>query len=350
MTAPETGSTSVEEPQETLVHAGKARGGRDSSSTDPISFSKPEDRLLAGQIDEVRTADLRAEALKFRSDMQKSAVRGFVGGRVDLLPHQMFIANEVSSRVTPRVLLADEVGLGKTIEAGLILHRLHLTGRANRVLILLPDALVNQWFVELLRRFNLVASVIDEERCEDLESDDPEGNPFLSCQIALSSINYIAGDEERTEQCVTAGWDLLIVDEAHHLEWSPESASAAYELVETLARKPRAFSFSPPHLSNSVRRGTSRGCGCSTRSATTAWRNFRRKRALRGKRVAVDRLLSGEALTASDQSLFARNPSACDTTEALATGGEEAVSELVMSCCWTSSAQVASCSATRERH
>jgi len=52
-------------------------------------------------------------------------------------------------------LLADEVGLGKTIEACLILHRLILTGRAQRVLILLPESLVHQWFVELLRRFNL---------------------------------------------------------------------------------------------------------------------------------------------------------------------------------------------------
>jgi ATP-dependent helicase HepA len=137
---------------------------------DTISFSKPEDRLLAGQIDDIRASDLRAEGLKWRADMQRSSVRGFVGGRVDLLPHQMFIANEVSNRVTPRVLLADEVGLGKTIEAGLILHRLHLTDRANRVLILLPDALVNQWFVELLRRFNLVTSVLDEERCLDLGS------------------------------------------------------------------------------------------------------------------------------------------------------------------------------------
>ena len=55
-------------------------------------------------------------------------MRGYVGGRVDLIPHQMSIAGEVAGRLVPRVLLADEVGLGKTIEAGLILHRLHLTG------------------------------------------------------------------------------------------------------------------------------------------------------------------------------------------------------------------------------
>ena len=61
------------------------------------------------------------------------------------------------------MLLADEVGLGKTIESCLILHRLLLTGRTQRVLILVPESLVHQWFVELLRRFNLWFSIFDED-------------------------------------------------------------------------------------------------------------------------------------------------------------------------------------------
>ena len=298
---------------------------------DTISFSKPEDRLLAGQIDDVRTADLRAEALKFRSDMQKSPVRGFVGGRVDLLPHQMFIANEVSSRVTPRVLLADEVGLGKTIEAGLILHRLHLTGRANRVLIHLPDALVNQWFVELLRRFNLVASVIDEERCEAIESDDPEANPYLSCQIALSSLHYIAGDEERTEQCLTAGWDLLIVDEAHHLEWSPESASAAYELVEALAGETPGLlllTATPQQLGPEGHFARLRLLDPERYDSLEKFQEEAEHYAATAS--AVDRLLSGEELTASDHSLFSQKSERVKKlTEALATGCDETRQQLV---------------------
>ena len=59
---------------------------------------------------------------------RKSSVRGFLGGRIDLIPHQLYIADEVSSRQAPRVLLSDEVGLGKTIEACLILHRLLISG------------------------------------------------------------------------------------------------------------------------------------------------------------------------------------------------------------------------------
>ena len=78
-------------------------------------------------------------------------------------------------------LLADEVGLGKTIEACLILHRLILTGRRNAVLILVPESLVHQWFVELLRRFNLWFHIYDEERCEAAGT----RNPFLEAQLIL---------------------------------------------------------------------------------------------------------------------------------------------------------------------
>ncbi|HWB05900.1 MAG TPA: helicase-related protein [Verrucomicrobiales bacterium] len=206
-----------------------------------LSFSKPEDRLRAGHVDGDELYKLRLEALLRRAKMRQSPVRGFCGARVDLLPHQMYIASEVASRLAPRVLLADEVGLGKTIEAGLILHRLHLTGRAARVLILVPEPLVHQWFVELLRRFNLLFSLFDEERCYSIARLDKDANPFLDSQLILCSLDFLTRDGEtatsglRRSQIVSAGWDLLIVDEAHHLEWSPDQPGPAYSLVEELA-------------------------------------------------------------------------------------------------------------------
>jgi ATP-dependent helicase HepA len=202
---------------------------------DTISFSKPQDRLMASQVDELRTFDLRVETLERRAQMRRSPVRGFSGGRVDLLPHQMYIAHEVAGRLLPRVLLADEVGLGKTIEAALILHRLHLTGRAERVLILVPEALVHQWFVELYRRFNLRFSIYDEARCDELETEEEGINPFSQSQLIICSTRFLAESENRAAQVLAAGWNLLIVDEAHHLEWSTQQASASYSLVEKLA-------------------------------------------------------------------------------------------------------------------
>ena len=150
-----------------------------------------------------------------------------------MITHQLHIASEVAGRLAPRVLLADEVGLGKTIEACLTLHRLHLTGRADRVLILVPDPLVHQWFVELLRRFNLLFSLFDEERCAAIQAGDPEVNPFLDSQLVLVSAPFLGGSPKRSEQAVAAGWDLLIVDEAHHLE----AGSDGYELAAQLAAR-----------------------------------------------------------------------------------------------------------------
>jgi ATP-dependent helicase HepA len=204
--------------------------------SDAISFSQPDKRLLAGQLDPTEVFDLRVAALEQQYRRRKSPVRGFVGGRIDLIPHQLYLASEVAGRMVPRVLLADEVGLGKTIEACLILHRLILTGRAQRVLILVPDSLVHQWFVELLRRFNLWFHIFDEERCDAIETTNPDTNPFLEDQLVLASLSLFTGKERRTAQALAAGWDLLVVDEAHHLGWTPEAVSPEYALVEALGR------------------------------------------------------------------------------------------------------------------
>ena len=183
--------------------------------SDLISFSKPEERLLVGQVDELAQFDLRVECLSRRRSLRQSPIRGFAGARVDLIPHQISIAAEVATRMVPRVLLADEVGLGKTIEAGLILQRLHLTGRAERVLVLLPPALLNQWFVEMFRRFQMSFSIFDEERCASLDAGGE--NPFLDSQLVICGIDFLSSNPQRAAQAREAGWDLLVVDEAHHL-------------------------------------------------------------------------------------------------------------------------------------
>jgi ATP-dependent helicase HepA len=195
-----------------------------------------DDRLFAGDVDSPEMFALRRETLDHDYQRRISPVHGFVGGKVDLIPHQLYIAHEVSSRFAPRVLLSDQVGLGKTIEACLILHRLLVTGRISRVLILVPESLVHQWFVEVLRKFNLWFNIFDEKRCASLEKGAPEGNPFLDDQLVICSIEFLAGSEKRTKQAVSANWDMLVVDEAHHLEWSVAEASPEYSIVDLLSR------------------------------------------------------------------------------------------------------------------
>jgi ATP-dependent helicase HepA len=204
---------------------------------DSISFSKPEDRLIGGQIDQSSAFNLRYEAIARLAHARQSEVAGFVGGRIDLIPHQLYIASEVANRYMPRVLLADEVGLGKTIEACLILHRLHLTGRAERILIVLPESLVHQWFIELLRRFNLWFTLVDAAHCESVTSVDAETNPFNAEQLVICSIKTLLEHRRWAECALSTRWDMLVVDEAHHLEWSREVVSPEYQLIEDLTKK-----------------------------------------------------------------------------------------------------------------
>ena len=200
-----------------------------------LHFNQPKERLFAGQIDSDTWFRLRLEALRHQHDLARLPVRGLIGGRVDLIPHQLYIADEVSQRRAPRVLLADEVGLGKTIEAGLILHRLLLSERVGRVLVIVPDALLYQWLVEMLRRFNVRFSILDEERFAAWQEADPEVNPFLEEPHVLCGLNFLTQHRAVATMALAGEWDMLIVDEAHHLQWSPEAASPAYRLVQALA-------------------------------------------------------------------------------------------------------------------
>ena len=194
------------------------------------------DRLFMGDIDSPEKFALRRETLYHDYKRRISPVHGFVGGKIDLIPHQLYIAHEVSSRFAPRVLLCDQVGLGKTIEACLILHRLLVTGRISRVLILVPESLIHQWFVEVLRKFNLWFNIFDEDRCASLEDSAVDGNPFLDDQLIICSIEFLASSEKRARQAISADWDMLVVDEAHHLEWSVSEVSIEYSIVEMLSQ------------------------------------------------------------------------------------------------------------------
>jgi ATP-dependent helicase HepA len=232
-----------------------------------VQFSTPRDRLFAGQIDKHDHFYLRYLTLSLQNQHRQSSIMGLAGPRVQLLPHQLYIANQVAQRYAPRVLLADEVGLGKTIEAGLILHQQIMTGRVERALIVLPASLQHQWLVEMLRRFNLVFTLLDEARCnalcgldsveesvdyvDDFVDDETEKlpnniNPFETAQLIICSLDFLTKNNFRYQQALETHWDLLLVDEAHHLTWANNKqgelkASKAYSCVEGLAKKSKGL-------------------------------------------------------------------------------------------------------------
>lgn len=208
-----------------------------------LQLNRPSERLFNGQIDKDKWFELRYQTLHHRNRLAHSQLYGLTGCRTSLITHQLYIANEVAHRYAPRVLLADEVGLGKTIEAGLILHHQLLTERAHRVLIVVPETLVHQWLVEMLRRFNLHFKIFDEERWQSMIEEDGFGdeeildlfNPFESEQLVLCSLSFLTSDRNRFKMCLAADWDILVVDEAHHLEWHETAPSDEYITIELLA-------------------------------------------------------------------------------------------------------------------
>jgi len=198
-----------------------------------LRFRTPRDRLFAGLIDGQRWYMLRRDVFEQRDRLARSPIRGLMGPRISILPHQMHIAVEALSRPAPRLLLADEVGLGKTIEAGLILHALLVRRRIERVLIVVPEPLLHQWLVEMYRKFNLRFALFDTERFEAAVDSSPDNNPFLSEQLVLISTDTLLDDAvglDVGDTALAAGFDLMVVDEAHHL------SGDTYELVEALSR------------------------------------------------------------------------------------------------------------------
>ena len=285
-----------------------------------LPLNRPRQRLLAGRFDRDVWFELRYETWRRGVAAAASPVLGLVGPRISPIPHQLFIATEVAGRMASRVLLADEVGLGKTIEAGLILHRLLAAGRVARALILVPEPLLHQWLVEMRRRFNLRFALFDRERLADIrdlaaspvpvqppspqpsptrgegvsesapcatkapivregseqipspnrhpkknqaQADAPPGpvgglgtngpktgspftssrsadnddNPFLIEPLTLCPLACLLAAPAAARALLAADWDLLIVDEAHHLRWSETATSPEYDLVAALAAR-----------------------------------------------------------------------------------------------------------------
>jgi ATP-dependent helicase HepA len=236
---------SVEESHNMLTYHGKRIDTEEQVSLKEvmidhfIKFNKPHDRLLNGQVDRLDWFRLRKDCMKNQFEQQQSELMGLTGGRVSLIPHQLYIADEVGSRFAPRVLLADEVGLGKTIEAGLILHQQLVSGRAQRILIIVPESLMHQWLVEMLRRFNLKFSIFDQERCEEASETMENGeqsNPFSSEQLVLVTLGFVTKNPDWYDALIDEDWDLMVVDEAHHLNWSQEAPSIEYQCIEQLAQ------------------------------------------------------------------------------------------------------------------
>ena len=195
------------------------------------------ERLAVGDLDDVEDFVTRMNILHLLGLREADGLGSFLGGRVRLFPHQLYVADRASATDPVRWLLADEVGLGKTIEASLILNRLVHIGKVTRCLVVAPDTLTVQWLGELWRKYHQVFTLLDKDRLADVAKDFGEDfNPFELHRRTVISLEMIIERPELTEQAVKAGIDLLVVDEAQHLRRPPgHPGDAAWRAIAPIA-------------------------------------------------------------------------------------------------------------------
>jgi superfamily II DNA or RNA helicase len=165
------------------------------------------------------------------ADAPPGALRTAAAARIELMPFQLEPAMAVMRGYGSRVLLADEVGLGKTIQAGLIVAELTVRGAIDRVLVLTPAGLRDQWAEELSDRYAIRALCVDGHVLRRRATELPVGvNPWSTCDVAIASIDYVKRPEVLPLVARTA-WDVVVVDEAHAVAGDSERHAAVQMLT-----------------------------------------------------------------------------------------------------------------------
>lgn len=191
-----------------------------------------------------------AAAAKLLDALEDNLLLAPIQSSVVPLPHQLYALNRVVSRDRIRYLLADEVGLGKTIEAGLILRELKLRGMAKRILIVAPKGLVRQWQAEMRLHFGEHVQYIEPAELSAFRQwrSDEENLWRIHDQVicSLDSVKPLEArrgwsleqlstyNRERFEDLISASWDLVIIDEAHRMGGSTDQV-ARYKLGAALS-------------------------------------------------------------------------------------------------------------------
>lgn len=215
------------------------------------------------EIDIDPDVDERRSIYEFKYVLNASKVKNMIsggilphiGGSILPLPHQIYALKKALSSNNIRYILADEVGLGKTIEAGLILKELKLRGLVRRILVLVPKGLVLQWKEELKEKFNEEFRIILPQDFDAIRRIHGEGNIWAKFDQVITSHDSVKPIEnrpgwdrtkvellnkERFLDLVSAGWDLIIIDEAHRLAGSSTDVARF--------RLGKALSSSSPYL------------------------------------------------------------------------------------------------------
>ncbi len=186
-------------------------------------YEKPLEGLIKSKrIDPPQNFLIKYWANLFHSYYTSYQIKCITNSRLSLMPHQINVAHRLSEEHFPRVILADEVGLGKTIEAGIYIKEMMARNLAERILIIVPASLLNQWQFEMQNKFNISFTIYDGKKIKELKkkgsykSANLLSNPFYYDNLIICSIQF-ARNRKYIELLSQISWDIIIFDEAHHL-------------------------------------------------------------------------------------------------------------------------------------
>ena len=205
---------SVEEKDNRLFYFAGDEIRSEISLNPKIDLAGPIDRLMAQSFDSNQFFDLRYKTYLATRNYEQFNYKGFLGAKVNLIPHQVYLANEVLTSPSPKFMLCDEVGLGKTIEASLVIHSLIQQELTQSALIVVPESLVNQWFVELFKKFSLSFKAVSLENIEDLD--------ITNSQRYIVSSSLLREESSVSDFISSVNWDMIVVDESHQIPFHKE--------------------------------------------------------------------------------------------------------------------------------
>ena len=203
----------------------------------PLPVTDPMERFRANEIGSTKRYLLRQVTQQYRHQNLHDDLVSLGQSQVDIQPHQVSVVHKVISNYPHRFLLCDEVGLGKTIEAGMALKELRARAGVQRVLAIVPPNLVRQWQFEMRTKFNEPFSVINTSTVNYMRNQGYNGNPFAHPDYSsvLCSSRWITNQRWR-DLCAEAYWDLIILDEAHHARSHPDGRTTAlYDFIQRFA-------------------------------------------------------------------------------------------------------------------
>jgi SNF2 family DNA or RNA helicase len=174
--------------------------------------------LSLDRIGRVARFRLLHDVFRLRLSPPGDILVGAARSRIRFEPYQYVPAARALELPRPRLLLADDVGLGKTIEAGLILQDLGARRRASRILVVCPAGIMGQWQQELHTKFGLKFVVFDSDSLHESRKQLEIGaNPWSVEPRVIATVDFIKRREGAFRDLSSTKWDVIVVDEAHHL-------------------------------------------------------------------------------------------------------------------------------------